>query len=642
MNIKFFRNFISQFTANPIEVNRLIVSTFLDINHILVLNNKSLLHYVISVDNTDWQDYIRFKTYFLNFQSTFSFEDLIEIFEFVVSPIDKRINGAIYTPEYIKEYIIKQVVSSVPIPVEEAKFCDVACGCGGFLFSYAKYLNCVYGVSYHYIYSELLFGVDITQYSIDRSEIILSLLALYNGEDTNFQFNIKKGNSLDFDWLVEFPQIAGAKGFDVVIGNPPYVCAKHISLETRELLEKWPVALSGNPDLYIPFFQVGIDAMHENGILGYITVNTFTKSVNGRLLRQYFNDQLLGLTLVDFGGEQVFKGRTTYTCICIIDKKPSQFINYCLTRSSELNETLPLRFSSIAYSSLNNHKGWNLSDGIVRATLDKLRNNGVALERLADIRGGFATLKNSVFLFKPKEDNGTHYRLETSDKQSFWIEKSICRNAVKANSLKSENDLNKFLEKIIFPYRYSSYANSLFEDSKTFGTHVQVLPEDELKIQFPGAYYYLDSFRSVLATRDKGKGQYDAWYAYGRSQGLITQGYKLLFPHISDAPYFVYTEEDLLFYNGFSIVSWNREKLKILQVILSSKLFWFFVKQTSKPYSSDFYGLGKNFIKDFAIPEFTQQEEHFLINCQQQVQIEDFLADKYNLTLESRTLIFTD
>ncbi|WP_429382133.1 Eco57I restriction-modification methylase domain-containing protein [Mucilaginibacter sp. UYCu711] len=68
----------------------------------------------------------------------------------------------------------------------------------------------------------------------------------------------------------------------------------------------------------MPFFQIGINALNPTGRLGYITVNTFIKSVNGRALRQYFQDEALDLTIINFGGEQVFAERNTYTRICII------------------------------------------------------------------------------------------------------------------------------------------------------------------------------------------------------------------------------------------------------------------------------------------------------------------------------------
>jgi len=632
----FFKALNKVLPSEPERVNRILVTTFLAINDLQPQHSIFINELVISKNEEEWVTYVQFKDYFLSYQETFSFEDLIEIFELVVSPSDKKVNGAIYTPENIKSYIIEQVTSSTDLDLTQALVCDVACGCGGFLYSYARFLREKHELTYEYIYRELLYGLDIAPYSIERSAITLSLLAIVEGEDADFQFNLKEGNSLDFNWRTEFTRVGERGGFDFVIGNPPYVCAKNITPETRELLEKWPVCLSGNPDLYIPFFQIGLDALHEKGVLGYITVNSFTRSMNGRRLREYFHEHSFELSIVDFGGEQVFKGRTTYTCICIIGRQPQPVVRYCLRKSSQLSTLSAADFVEIPYDSLTDHEGWVLSSVDIKTVLQRLRTAGQPLERVADIRGGFATLKNQVFLFKAISETPTHFELETKAKVRYMVEKAICRNAVKANSLKTEKDFDTYGEKIIFPYKYQSQATSLFPDSQTVGRRVVPLEENEFATCYPDAYSYLLAHKTELAQRDKGgASDYDAWYAFGRAQGLNVQGYKLLFPHISDKPYFVYTQDsDLLFYTGFSIVSWNSRTLKILQKVLTSTLFWFYVKHTSKPYSGDYYGLGKNYIKNFSIPAFNREEEDFLLACTDQDKITTFLASKYQVPIQ--------
>lgn len=639
---EFFKALNKVLPSEPQRANKILVTTFLALNELHPQNSSLISRLIISEADESWETYTLFKEYFLSYQTTFSFEDLIEIFELVVSPSDKKVNGAIYTPDNIKSYIITQVTATSIVDLTTALVCDVACGCGGFLYSYAQFLREKYSLSYEYIYRELIYGVDVASYSIERSAITLSLLAIGEGEDADFQFNLKEGNSLDFNWRVEFPRVGEQNGFDFVIGNPPYVCAKNISPETRQLLAKWPVCASGNPDLYIPFFQIGLKALHENGVLGYITVNSFTRSMNGRKIREYFHQNSFTLSIVDFGGEQVFKGRTTYTCICIIGRQPQPYIQYCLSRSSELERLKPADFVHIPYDTLDDHQGWELNSTSIKEVLHRLRASGLPLEKVANIRGGFATLKNQIFVFKPVNETETHFELETKNKIRYQIEKGICRTAVKANSLKTEKDFITYEEKIIFPYKYQQQtANTLFEEGQTIERKTVPLDEKEFIEQYPDAYAYLSAHRTELASRDKGAaGDYNAWYAFGRAQGLNVQGFKLLFPHISDRPYFVYTEDsNLLFYTGFSIVSWNKKTLKILQKILTSDLFWFFVKHSSKPYSGAYFGLGKNYIKDFSIPTLSKSEEDFLLSLESKEKINEFLCKKYKLTSQMSAMI---
>lgn len=631
MDRRFFKGLTQYLSLEPENTNKLIVTLFAAINDISSINNELIKSLIIIKDEPLWHDYNEFRSYYLMFKQEFSFEDLIAIFEFVISPLDKVVNGAVYTPGFIREYIIKSVLAQFNGDILQATICDVACGCGGFLFSYSKLVNEIHAISFEQLYSRHIYGVDLTAYSIERTELILSLLALSKGEDKNFVFNLIEANTLAFDWGNGFPAVKNKGGFDMVLGNPPYVCSKNISDENRALLERWPIALSGNPDLYIPFFQIGLEALHPEGILGYITVNTFTKSLNGRKLRHYLSQNRLGLSMIDFGSEQVFKGRRTYTCICIISRAPSEYVKYIKTNSKSLYEINNQSFVNVSYNELDNHQGWILGEKHIQDNLHKLQKVGRSLGNIAEIRGGVATLKNSVFIFKPQDENPLHYSLINEKGKKYNIEKAVCRNVVKANSLKSTSDFDAFAEKIIFPYK-EHIKPSLFNNE---AKGLILIDEEQFKVEFPGAYSYLCDAREMLLGRDKGKGEYNIWYAFGRTQGLNVQGYKLLFPHISDKPYFVLTEDtNLLFYTGFSIISWDKRLLKLLQRVLSSRIFWYYIEHTSKPYSGNYFALGKNYMKDFGIPHFTEEEEEFLLHSMDENEIEEFLIHKYGLSAE--------
>ena len=121
---------------------------------------------------------------------TFNFEDLIELFEFVVSPADKIINGTVYTPKFIRDYIVNEALKSLNNPIDKSLYADLSCGCGAFLFTIALRIHEQTGIPYSSIFN-LIYGLDITEYSIERTKILLALLALSNGEDLlEFAFNL--------------------------------------------------------------------------------------------------------------------------------------------------------------------------------------------------------------------------------------------------------------------------------------------------------------------------------------------------------------------------------------------------------------------------------------------------------------------
>lgn len=614
MNKEIF-NFLKKYSTTVNEVNRLLVSTYLSINKLSVSKNKLIQSLKIDVRNKDYDIYAEFVRLIELYTPEFGHEQLLELFEFVISPEDKLINGAVYTPKNIRQYITEQSFERISeTQYSNLTVGDISCGCGGFLIDAAKKIKDTTNKSYYEIYRDNLFGLDIQSYSIERTKILLTLLALSEGEDQEeFEFNLYVENALRFNWLDDDEKIRQYGGFDILLGNPPYVCSRNMDEGSKALLANWSVASTGHPDLYIPFFQICYEHLKQNGVLGYITVNTFFKSVNGRAIRQYFSDNNVNLHIIDFGGEQVFKSRSTYTCICFLEKRSSKCIEYTQSSSNTLNTLGDSDFNKIIYESLDAKNGWNLTN---RDMVHKIENIGTKLGDLYKTRNGIATLKNTIYMFDPIKEDDNYYFLDEKVK----VEKAVCRNIINPNRLIQKRSLNELKHKIIFPYEYNQDGNIEIIDEMTFSSI------------YPKAYNYLLSQRTVLATRDKGNGKYPTWYAYGRNQSLEKMKYKLFFPHITPhlPHYIISPDENLLFYNGIAVVSENKEELLLLQKIMESDVFWFYVESTSKNYSSSYYSLSRNYIKNFGIYPFTSEEKEYLLNEKNFKSVNKFICEKYN------------
>lgn len=608
------------------DVNRLLVSSFLNINKITEVQNLFIKNFIIT-SGDEKKELEHFCELFEN--NPFTVETLIELFEFVISPQDKEVNGAVFTPEYIRKYIVLNALKKhKDKPLDILKFGDIACGCGGFFKTITEVLIEKTSKSYFEIYRDNIYGLDIQDYSIVRTKILLCLIAIKGNEDSQvFEFNLFCGNALSFDWN-NVEELNKKNGFDIIVGNPPYVGVSKMDDDTRTLMKLWKVSSTGKPDLYIPFFEIGMENLNPTGILGYITVNTFYKSLNGRAVRDYFSSNEFDLTIIDFGGEQLFKNRSTYTCICIIGKDKNNKIKYIKSLSDNINNIKPKNFVSIPYSELDDFKGWYLVKNNITNLITKIEKTGISLGDKFVIRNGFATLRNKVYVFKPTCESDNYFHL-LKDKVEYKIEKGICRNAIKPNILKSETEINGKLEKIIFPYKTIDIGSDLFDVKKTT---IKALSEMELESTYPNAYQYLLSQKKILSLRDKGKKEYEAWFAFGRNQALTLNGYKLLLPYITSAPCFVFTDnKELLFYNGFAIFSESIEELLLLQKILMSKIFWFYVKNTSKPYEGDYFSVAKRYIKNFGVCDLSNKEKKKLIKMTDKNVINDFLFRKYDM-----------
>lgn len=256
--------------SDPEQLDAMVVSSF------LVNNGLNPIHGFIA-------DFLMNIEISHTFNDIETIEDVISVFEQAVPSDERTKNGAIYTPAYIRNFIVNHLYSQSPDSFRDGLIIDPACGCGAFLYTAALVNKNDYN-TFHSVLSKL-YGVDISSNSVRRTKLLLALTALLEGECIEeSDLNIHCANSLSFDFKQTDAVIQNG-GYDFVIGNPPYVRSKNIEAESKALLHNWEVANGGNADLYLPFFEIGIKILNENGKLGYITLNSFFKSVNARGLR---------------------------------------------------------------------------------------------------------------------------------------------------------------------------------------------------------------------------------------------------------------------------------------------------------------------------------------------------------------------
>ncbi len=597
------------------DVNKLLVTAYLRCRSLKIDSGSILEPYVITKEDKLWDGADKLSQAMKRYYPDLCLETLIDLFEFVVSPADKVVTGAIYTPQYIRNRIVEHVLNLlVNRDVKELKIADIACGCGGFFLTVCDKMLETGNVDCHYIYEHILYGCDIEAYCIERCKILLALKALERGERTNdLTFHLYQGNSLVFNWN---EKLADFIGFDAVVGNPPYVTSAKMNEETRGLLNNWEVCDSGKADLYIPFFQIAIELLNDNGVLGYITVSNFYRSLNGKALREYFAEHNLNLTIVDFGGEQVFKGCSTYTCLFFADKRQDGMVRFIRTISDNVEEVRNLRFVESVYEDLDAAKGWVMKDRRTNDLLQQITSVGTPLGDVASISNGLATLKNDIYVLNVVEEDVNVFIHEYNGNR-YPIERDICRLVVKPSAMNPNMPVEEQTKWIIFPY-------------DIIGRRVVCYDERKMKEQYPHTYSYLQAVKPILDKRDKGKRKYEQWFAYGRSQAINSPGYRLLMPYIADKPTFMLSNlEELLYYNGFALLSNDIHQLERLKKILNTEIFWFYVKNISKPYANGYYSMGKRYIRYFGIPDFNEEQLAHLDALTSKEDIEEFLLLHY-------------
>lgn len=516
-----------------------------------------------------------------SFGDALDIERLIEVFELFVSGEDRKKNGVAYTPYAVKAMMLERVLAEKELPT----VFDPSCGCAAFLLTAAKTIHERIGRPLSEIVATCIFGADIDAHALERTNALFALLLVEANEPGCAKPCLFNLDMLDRASLVRIRKRC-PNGFDCVVGNPPYVRFRNMDAATQARVNGWTVSSCGNADLYMPFFEVGMGLLAPDGVLAYITSNTYLQSLNGRRLRQWCATESLNVEITDFRDAQLFANVTCYTCVTVLRRVGTAGISY---RRAEDPSSAKGRFSFYPFSAFPDASPWRMRSPEIDAVIRRLETAGRPLSWYR-IRNGLATLANDVFFFRPVAEDDSFFTREYGGRR-WKIERAICRKVIKPNVLHCDADLDAEMEFAISPYVEKD------------GKHV-VRDESEMRTSFPCAYAFLSACRERLAKRDKGKGTYPAWYAYGRTQGMNCTGMKLLLPYIAGAPTAVLSlDRDLLFYCGYALLLDDEEELRYLKVFLESEAFWYFIHQTSKPYSKGFMSFAKNYIVRFSIPQ---------------------------------------
>ena len=536
----------------------------------------------------------------------------------------RKEQGIYYTPTYIVDYIVKNTLGEMlkeksAGEIKNIKILDPACGSGSFLIKAFDYL-----LKYHQsngknntledftrkisILKDNLHGIDLDARAVEIAQLNLLLKALQKGKTLPMlQNNIKVGNSLiddekiagnkAFNWNKEFKEIIENGGFDVIIGNPPYVRIQTLDKDQVEYFNKNYKSATKNYDIYILFIEKGLSLLKENGVLGLILPHKFFQGEMGEKIRRYIYETKSLYKIVDFTTNQIFEGATTYTCLLFLSKRQNNHFFYRRFRLGENFKNLQnIEFEKRDIEILKNDK-WNFSDSEVQKILIKIfhhRNRFTAITK--KIFKGSSTGADDIFLLDHiKENDKTFTVFSKRLNENIEIEKDLIRPFVYGEDVRRYMPV-KSKKLLLFPY--------VLRNGK-----VKLIPIEEMKQKYPLTYAYLNKLKNDL-TRRKVKTDSSNFYKYSAARSLIEYAQpKIMIPDMLVSNRISYDEKGV-FYHGPAIhsVVFN-EKVKeqnplLYLAILNSKLFWFFISNTSTALRGNAYRLTPEFLNPFCFPVF--------------------------------------
>jgi len=548
---------------------------------------------------------------------------MVRLLESRLTHTERKTSGAVYTPQRIVHAICERASEHVrrmdgANPPETWRVLDPAVGVGAFLVGMAEHLRATTGRRPSEIVERQLFGVDVEPEATRLATLLLNLWVLDAGEDVAaLRTNLTTDDSLSSIPL--YRRFGFEGGFDLVVGNPPYVRIQNLLPDERERLRAlWYSARRGNIDLYIPFIELGLREINEKGVVGYIVPTTFTSTEAGRSLRELLSREQAIVELLDFEDHQVFENATTYCCLLFLSKERTERFRY--VRASSAHPSFDANGGTISLHRLNRRR-WQLYPDEAHLTIQAIESAGTPLGRLARIGAGIATLADDCYLLDGETD-GDHY-VKVVDGIRYLIEPELTRPILKVSRLKSEEDIRRNRQRILFPYR------------NVGGKH-RIVPEEDLRKEFPCAYAYLCAVRERLERRDRGKPNPLAWYAFGRSQGLNSNfGRKLLTAGLNRRPNFLLCEDETTtFYAGYCVQPRNGESLRVLQKILNSPLLDFYIRQTSRVYQHGYRSYAKAYLERFGIPSLSEESKRALLSTEDERERLAILLESYGIRLD--------
>lgn len=610
-------------------IHSLIVRTFIEsnrISHPLFNHNEYFSQVYNDVDDHQARDILNdFTDNEGNLKDEMTLEDVEALFESIIDVNRKKQEGVVYTPDYIVNHLITEAINMTSKSANEICICDPACGSGGFLIGAAEVLR-KQGVDPSHSIQHQIVGFDINQNAVEFAKSHVFLYLLKNGES----INSINPQIFTLDTLLAKPAIlwenVGRKvGFDVVATNPPYVKLQNLPKEYRpKVLEVYGDFATGSYSLAMLFFIACHRMINSDGIVAVITQNNFFTSNAAVKTREYAEQTKCIRRVVDFSNHLIFKGVLAYTCLLFLDKNDHRtHLEYRDLYKGVGPNLLPTSgFTQIPYSELNSKK-WRLAEDPHRSNILKIEQTGIILRDLCKISVGFATLRDKIFSAFNKDGKWYVKGIEGED---VLVEDDIIIPAIKIADFDNESDLKKNNRGLIFPY---------IEKDKKF----KIIDENDFKKNAPLAYAHLESFKEELAKRDKGNKTYEAWYAWGRTQGRSAAGPKLLTKTFDASPSFKLDRTDSLFCNGYAVMApqkfENGGKLSIkgLQKIINSRFMHYYTKVTSFQISGDYQCYQKNFIQLFGIP-ILSKEECKMVEKGSVAEVEKILSKKYDIPLK--------
>jgi adenine-specific DNA-methyltransferase len=355
--------------------------------------------------------------------------------------------------------------------------------------------------------------LDDIEYKINHLTDILHKLHKWENEDKERPY---------FLWHTYFKDVFDNGGFDIVIGNPPYIKVQSIPKKLIQYLKENFKSATGKFDIYVIFIEYAFRLIKKNGCITFINPHRFLISEYGEGLRKILFDKKAINKAVYFGVEQIFETATTYTGIFLL-KENSEKLSYVIPKTRDLSN---LRYSVKEYKNSNFNFNF-LLDTNSNLIIEKITKNEKVSEIFDGVYQGIIPMGDDIQVLKGEIEGKYFIGYSKGLEKDIKIESDIVKPI-----LKGEN-IERYM--LLKTTNYIFYPHYIDKIGKT-----KPYEEDFLKTNFPLAYEYILNFKNELVEKKKKyKTNPSYWYSLHRSrEGFIFETPKLITPQLQNHPSF--------------------------------------------------------------------------------------------------------
>ena len=366
-----------------------------------------------------------------------------------------------------------------------------------------------------------------------------------------------------------------SSGFDVVIGNPPYVRQESLGI-LKTYYEKKYSAYHGMADLYSYFIEQGFRLLRNNGLYGVIVANKWMRASYGRPLRRFLQNQTLE-QIVDFGDLPVFEGATAYPCILIAHKGAFRSNTFEAATVNTLNfgqldDYVLLNKIEVKQENLE-EQGWNLAGEVENKLIQKIQNKGIPLGEYVKgkIFYGIKTGLNEAFV------------IDAITKERLISEDTACREIIKP--LLSGKNIKRYCHPVSDKFLIFTYKGITID-------------------AYPSIKNHLDRFRPQLEKRAGKQKWYELQSLPAKNASFNIP--KIMYPDIALRTQAVIDDQGLYSLNTVYNIGVAD---KYLLAILNSQLFHYYFSKITNSIRGGYLRFFSQYMEKIPIPEKGQDCE---------------------------------